>query len=369
LFKAGFQNGFSGALDNRGQEGDTYFLRMNHPIVEVMPREKNRKGTHFQGHTLAAISQWTNMKNYREEDRFAPKTSRLAVEWLEENYQWDPFFLWVDFFDPHEPWDPPEYMVRKYDPDYDGIPMIHPNYGKASDYTPEELKNLRAHYCAEAEMVDRWVGRVLQKIDDLRLWDNSIVVFTADHGTSLGEHNCTGKSNINDNDDRCWPIYPEIAHIPFMITAPGLEGGRSIDMLAQPPDILPTLMELSGLDKVEPPDPFHGKSFASQLKGESDDEIRDIAIASSFMRNPAGPNPKKLTMPVIYTKEWAYVPSGSEGESELYDLLTDPYAEKNVISAHADVVSDLSDKARVFIESLGAPAEAIQNISPATWPM
>ena len=55
--------------------------------------------------------------------------------------------------------------------------MLHPNYGQASDYTAAELKNLQAHYCAEAELVDRWVGRLLQKIDDLALWDNSIVIF------------------------------------------------------------------------------------------------------------------------------------------------------------------------------------------------
>ena len=84
-----------------------------------------------------------------------------GTEWLDENYKFSPLFLWVDSFDPHEPWDPPEDMVRKYDPDYTGTPMIHPNYGKADDYTQEELRNLRAHYCAEAELVDRWVGRIL----------------------------------------------------------------------------------------------------------------------------------------------------------------------------------------------------------------
>ena len=87
------------------------------------------------------------------------------MEWLEENYLYEPFLLWVDFFDPHEPWDPPEYMVRKYDPDYTGTPMLHPNYGKADDYTPEELRNLRAHYCAESELVDRWVGRIIENLD------------------------------------------------------------------------------------------------------------------------------------------------------------------------------------------------------------
>jgi len=364
LFKAGFPNGFDGAHVNRGQEGDTYFLRMNHPIEDNMPRRKTRKGHHFQGKTLADISQWTNMKNYREEDRFAPKTARLTIEWLEENYQWDPFFLWVDFFDPHEPWDPPEYMVRKYDPDYEGPAMIHPNYGKASDYTQEELKNLRAHYCAEAEMVDRWVGRVIEKIDDLQLWDNSIVIFTADHGMSLGEHNRTGKTNINDYDDRCWPIYPEIAHIPFMIAAPGLKGGTTIDTLAQPPDILPTVLDLAGVENVESPEPMHGISFASQLKGESNEEIRDIAIAATFSRKAPEPNPKKWTMPVIYTKQWAYAPCGMEGDPELYDLLTDPYAEKNIFAAHSAVVADLTSKAKAFIESLDAPPETLENTLP-----
>ncbi|MFW6164016.1 MAG: sulfatase, partial [Planctomycetota bacterium] len=261
LFKADFDQGFHGAYVTRGQEGDTFFLRMNTPIARTMPPEKTRSGRHFQGRNLPDIARWTNQLWRGEEDRFAPRTARVAIRWLEENYRHHPFLLWVHFFDPHEPWDPPEYMVRRYDPDYDGPAMIHPNYGKASDLTRAELRNLRAHYCAEAELVDRWVGRVLQKIDDLALWDDTVVVFTTDHGMSLGEHNRTGKSNINEGDDRAWPIYPEVAHIPFLVAAPGLEGGREVDALLQPPDVLPTLLDLCGLD-LEPPEPFHGVSFA-----------------------------------------------------------------------------------------------------------
>ena len=116
-------------------------------------------------------------------------------------------------------------MVKRYDPDYTGTPMLHPNYGLSSDYTEAELRNLRAHYVAEAEMTDRWIGRILQKIDGLSLWDNSIVAFTSDHGISIGEHGRTGKANISSWDDRFWPIYPEVAHVPFMVAAPGLDGG------------------------------------------------------------------------------------------------------------------------------------------------
>jgi arylsulfatase A-like enzyme len=358
LFKADFNFGFDASYALRGQEGDKYLLRMNYPLREVMPKEKTRAGDHFQGHNLPDISRWVNMHWRGEEDRLMARTARLAVEWLEENYKYDPFFVWVDFFDPHEPWDPPEYMVRKYDPDYDGTPMIHPNYGKASDLTPDELRNLRAHYCAEAELVDRWVGRVLQKIDDLDLWKNSVVIFTTDHGMSLGEHNRTGKSNINPGDDRIWPIYPEIAHIPLMIAAPGLHGGGRVEEFVQPPDILPTAMDLAGAD-VRPPEDFHGKSFAPMLRGEAQPALRDFVISGQFSR----PNHKSGGVPncspVVYTREWAYAPIGPEKSPELFDLSADRYAERNVIADNAGVAKEMHERLLGWLAEVGAPEEAL----------
>lgn len=369
LFNSGFQFGFHGARTLRGQEGDLPFVRMNHPIEEVMPPEKTRTGHHFMGRNLPDLAGWTNRHWYREDDRFPPRTAAMAVEWLEENYRFHPLFLWVDFFDPHEPWDAPEYMVRRYDPDYRGTPMVHPNYGKASDLSRAELRNLRAHYCAEAELVDRWVGRVIQKIDDLQLWDNSIVIFTTDHGMSLGEHNRTGKSNINDRDERRWPIYPEVAHIPFLIAAPGLKGGRTIGGLAHPVDILPTMLELAGV-KAQPPEPLHGRSFASLLRGRSTTPIRECAISSSFLRAKEGRIDDKSVTPVVYTQRWAYVPFGPNGRSELFDLRKDPGAEKSIIAQHPAIARELHGKLMAWLESVDAPAEAkavfLNRVSGAT---
>jgi len=363
LFNSGFQFGFNGALVTPGQEGNTFFLRMNRPIEHAMPPEKTRTDRHFQERNLVDLAKWTNQR-WRpegEEDRFPPRTAALAVEWLEENYRHDPFFLWLDFFDPHEPWDPPEYMVRRYDPDYSGAPMLHPNYGRASDYTPEELRNLRAHYCAEAEMVDRWVGRVLQKIDDLDLWKNSIVIFTSDHGVSLGEHGRTGKTNINARDDRFWPIYPEIAHVPFMIAAPGLEGGRQVDALVQPPDILPTLLEITGVP-VQPPERFQGKSFAPLLRSgavtETAESIRLYAISAGHLRLRDGKMPADAETPVVYTQRWAYVPVGPGGARELYDISKDPLAERDVAAGNESVCDELHAKLLSWLQSVGAPPEA-----------
>jgi len=358
LMKADFNFGFDGFHVLRGQEGDTYFLRMNHAIEEVMPHGKTRHSRHFQNRLLPDISSWTNRRWYREADRFPPRTAGLAIEWLEENYQYDPFFLWVDFFDPHEPWDPPEYMVKRYDPDYAGTPMIHPNYGKASDYTPEELANLRAHYCAEAELVDRWVGRILQKIDDLQLWENSVVVFTTDHGMSLGDHNRTGKSNINENDDRYWPLYPDLAHIPFMVAAPGLEGGRAIDAFVQPPDILPTLMDLAGVS-VAPPAPFHGRSFAPMLRGEAQAPLHEFVISAPHPRGADGGVRPGASTPVVYTPAWAYTPIGEAGSPELFDLAADPNAETDVAADHPDVVKDMHDRLVTWLRDMDAPDSTI----------
>ncbi len=359
LFKNDFDKAFHAAQAIRGQEGDMYFLHMNDPIQSVMPREKTRTGHHFQDHNLVDLHRWMNHTWRCEEDCFPPRTAGQAVRWLEQNYKHHPFLLWVDFFDPHEPWDPPEYMVKKYDPDYAGTPMLHPNYGHASDLTPEELRNLRAHYCAEAELVDRWAGRILQKIDDLALWNDSIVIFTTDHGMSLGEHNRTGKSNINDGDNRRWPLYPEIAHIPFMVAAPGLEGGRTVELMAQPVDIMPTLFDLLGLD-ITPPEPFHGRSFAPSLRGQEQNPLHEFALCGSFIRQHEGQLQDTQTTPALYTKRWAYVPFDPEGNHALYDLHQDPYAETNVAADYPEIVTTLHTKLVTWLRDIDAPAEAVE---------
>jgi len=363
LFNEDFQVGFDASFCLRGQEGDLAMLRMNYPIEHVMPPEKTRAGRHFRGANLVDLARWQHRHWYREEDRFAPRLSNLVCEWLEENYRFHPLFLWADLFDPHEPWDPPEHLVRRYDPDYAGTPMLHPNYGKADDLAPAELRNLRAHYAAEAELVDRSVGRILQKIDDLDLWSNSIVVFTSDHGTSLGEHNRTGKSNINPRDDRCWPIYPEVAHVPLLIAAPGLKGGRSVDALVQAPDLLPTLLDLAGA-AVRPAEPFHGRSFAPLLRGEAQKPLHEFVISGSYLRRKPGAAPEKEVTPVLYTHEWAYVPLGPQGERQLFDLGRDPYAETDLAPRRPEVVRDLDAKLVGWLKDLDAPPEAAAALEP-----
>lgn len=347
LFNARFQHGFDAAFQHRGQEGDLALLHLNDPITGIMAPDKTRTRPPFRGHPLVDTHAWMNRQPRCEADLFPAKTGMTAIRRLEENYTANPFFLWVDFFDPHEPWDAPEYLVRRYDPDYVGPPMLHPNYGPSDAYTPEELHNLWAHYAAESELVDRWIGRVLQKIDDLALWDNTIVVVTSDHGMSLGEHERTGKSNLHDSDPRYWPIYPEVGHALLLLASASIPAGQRLDLLAQPIDLLPTLCELAGVT-VQPPAPVQGRSFARALY-TGDIQHREVVVSGCHIQPSGGTPPRKASTPFVVTREWGYAPVGAWGRPELYAPASDPLAEQNLADEHPDIVAQLH---QVFLDHL-----------------
>jgi len=357
LFNARFQHGFDAAYQHRGQEGDIHLLRLNTPIAEKMSTAKTRTQPTFRGHPLADLHRWVNRDYVTEAETFCGRTGATAVRWLEENYQGNPFFLWVDFFDPHEPWDPPEYLVRRYDPDYMGPPMFHPNYGPASAYTPEELHNLWAHYAAESELVDRMIGRIVQKIDDLELWDDTIVAVTSDHGMSLGEHNRTGKSNITESDPRFWPVYPEIGHVPFFVGGGDVPRGERSDIIAQPVDILPTLCELAGAE-VSPPDAFQGTSFADTLRGGRSNQ-RSLAVSGCCIHATDKGLPERCVTPFVVTDTWGYAPVGAFGQPELYNVGEDPLAVTDVAADNAAVIDELHEQFLAHLRDHSASDETL----------
>ena len=121
-----------------------------------------------------------------EEDHFAPKTMATAERWLERHYK-EKFFLLVDTWEPHEPWDPPDHYVELYQKDHDGRPCTYPCYWdwKDAGLSEEDLKKAHAHYCGEVTMVDRAVGRLLERIESLGLFDDTAIIFTYDHRFSV----------------------------------------------------------------------------------------------------------------------------------------------------------------------------------------
>ena len=119
-----------------------------------------------------------------------------------------------------------------------------------------------------------------------------------------------------------------------------------------------TLIELAGLD-VAPPEPFHGRSFASLLHGESEAAFHDFVITGAYLRRDLEEPANKWSTPVLYTQAWAYAPIGITGERELFDLQNDPYNETNVADDHPHIVNDLHEALLSWLHGLSAPSEAI----------
>ncbi|MBM3189010.1 MAG: sulfatase, partial [Chloroflexi bacterium] len=217
-----FDRGFSGFEWIRGQENDRW---QTAPAYPRMPCVKTKLRSPEA--TVKVHQRNVHWRRY-EEDTFVARTMREACLWLERNYrQHSDFFLYVDTFDPHEPWDAPQWYLERYDePNYTGANVSYPVYGPSDYLTIEELRHCRALYAAEVTLVDRWVGRLLERIEDMGLLRDTAVVFTTDHGFYHGEHGLMGKSHITPEESRYVPLYEEVARIPLIAYAPGCEPRR-----------------------------------------------------------------------------------------------------------------------------------------------
>jgi len=360
-----FQRGFYGWKWIRGQENDRY---ITDPIDIKFPCDpkKLRNPNDAVVHYLRNVSQ-----RKTEEDYFTAQTMSEAMRWLEKNYKHERFFLYVDTFDPHEPWDPPRWYVDMYDPGYEGEEVIYPRYGPADYLTPSELNHMRALYAGEVTLVDRWVGRLLAKIEDLGLFDNTAIIFTTDHGFYHGEHNLTGKSIILEekNYHGLAPLYEEVAHIPLIVRLPDAKKGWRCNAFVQPPDIMPTILDLVG---AEDPGTMHGRSYLPVLKGEMS-SIRDFTVTSSaIIYGPVAG--QRIT---VTNGEWSLIYAGNQEEvkgsaftsivdgirreqhplgevrSELYYIKEDPMETVNLIDERRDIAIEIHRRLLEFLKSIG----------------
>ncbi|MBM3499796.1 MAG: hypothetical protein FJX74_14140, partial [Armatimonadetes bacterium] len=133
--------GFTAWHCNRGQEGDACWLDTTVPLEFPVPPELIRYTAPWWHQTLM-----TRARRQVEEDWFAPGTYKLALDWLDQNHRLDSFFLYIDTFDPHEPWDPPDWYEGLYDPDFTGRRFDAPTYGivKRLGITKREMRNIHA---------------------------------------------------------------------------------------------------------------------------------------------------------------------------------------------------------------------------------
>lgn len=335
----------------RGQENDRYRAMPLDPELPAPP-EKLRHGPEVLKQYLRNVSDRSG-----EEEYFMARTVRAATEWLRRNAGINKFFLHIDMFDPHEPWDPPSQYVELYDLDYHGDEIIYPAYAPASFFSSRELQHIQALYAAEVTMVDQWLGVLFATLGALDPWDNTVVILTSDHGILLGEHDAVGKSLDHQGRYECYPLFEELARIPLMIRVPRLEGWRR-PTLAQPVDIMPTILDLA---RIQGGDRLQGVSLRSAIESDSAlpvNAVRPVAVTSRSLKLSISSSP---TMAVT-DGEWCYMHGGSHTSSFLYDMVHDPRQIDNVIGAHTDVARRLYAELIAFLESIGTSASLL-----STW--
>src|SRR3712207_4668158 len=127
------------------------------------------------------------MGREREEEWFTPQVFVKGMEFLEAAREDQPFFLVMDNYDPHEPWDPPGEYVSLYSEGYDGPEPMIPSSGSSDWLTKRQLERMHALYSAEVTMVDRWLGNFFEKMDELNLFENTLLIVLSDHGHAFGE--------------------------------------------------------------------------------------------------------------------------------------------------------------------------------------
>lgn len=216
---------------------------------------------------------------FRSEADFpGPRTMQAAADWLDLHGAANddaPFLLFVDEFDPHEPFDTPAPWAGRYDPDWSEPLLIWPPYAvnavARGVLTERAARQVRANYGAKLSMIDHWFGKVLGALDRHDLWHDTAVIVCTDHGHYLGERDIFGKPGV--------PHYEPIGHTPLMIHWPGQSPAR-VSALTTNVDIHATLCDLFG---VAPDHVTHGRSMVPLLNG-SRSAIRDWALAGVFGR-------------------------------------------------------------------------------------
>jgi len=241
----------------RGQESDR--LASWHSDQPIDPRLV--RGEHNWKQHLANIAEIRRC----EQDCFVAQTMTRATRWLE---RWrergsGPFLLYVDTFDPHEPWDPGEEFVALYPKPDIGWRTYYPPGGKQEDtgLTDEEMEAVRATYAARVTQTDHYLGRLLDCARAKGLMENTLVIFTTDHGTHLGKGKW-GHGILRKN--RPWP-FEELAHTPLLIHHPEGHGvGQRFKTFIQPFDLTATMLDFAGL---EIPGNMDGRSLLGVLSG------------------------------------------------------------------------------------------------------
>lgn len=237
------------------------------------------------------------------------------------------FILTCSFHCPHVPITPSEPYASMYKAKNMPVPKSIGDTRDNSPYStgkeippynnPEKVQYMVANYNAFVTEIDDWVGKILNKLDELGLSDNTLVIFVSDHGEMLGAHGMRGKFNF----------YEESVRVPFLIRFPGhIQAGQDISTPVSILNIFPTILDYAGIRNI----PTDGYSLKDLMEGSGTPKY-DFAVSEWEWENSSIPSI------MIRTKDWKLMTTHREGDRNvevLFDLNKDPYEMNNLLGTN-----------------------------------
>jgi arylsulfatase A-like enzyme len=248
-----------------------------------------------------------------------------GIDFITRQQQADsPFLLTVSTIEPHDPYIPPKKYLDMYDVPRTPLPeTLHDELGGKpevlrrmqrvwSELSDDQWRYVRACYWAMMTFIDAEVGRLVDALKRTGQFDNTIIIFTSDHGDMLGGHGLLTKGVATS--------YEEVYNIPMIVSGPGVKAaGEDASHLVSLVDLAPTMLDICGLDPLET---AHGRSFAPILAGQDQPDQWNAAHAEFFGQRYV------YTQRITWKDNWKYVFSPG-GIDELYDLAADPHETTN----------------------------------------
>lgn len=241
--------------------------------------------------------------------------TQSVITWVESNYERD-FFLWIHYLDPHGPYQPPaNYLPAQETPSAVGTSA------------PIVRASARALYDAEVRYVDDSIGMFFEALEDLSLYDESLIILTSDHGEEFGEHGGSSHGST---------LYHEVVRVPLLIKLPFASSRRKVTNAVSTQRIMPTILDLCGVSLEG--DYLPARSLGPLWDSDSDSSEEEPIVSTGviYRGNPWSEVYDERVSVVFDGLE--YILSLATNEEELYDLTRDPTEKISLVGSLPDEV-------------------------------
>jgi arylsulfatase A-like enzyme len=289
------------------------------------------------------------------EDDGAARTNEWVQDWLSNRDNSRPFFLFMNYLEPHLEYSPPKQYATKHLPDgvtyEEAMEVPQDAWGYIAGtvaLSEENFEVLRALYRAEIAYLSKKIGEIIGMLKTVGEWENTLFIITSDHGENIGDHNLM---------DHQYALYDTLLQVPLFIHGGPFKDGE-IDDLIQLIDLPPTILDTLGINAPKIREQFQGTSFHPNAEGTREyvhAEYLAPQPSMNALKKRVGSLPDHVhkynrSLRAIRTDQYKFI-RGSDGIHELYDVQSDPDETNDIAGTNDDIVDELDTQLDEWLDS------------------